>query len=168
MAILELCIKIFLARILDVSLGTMRMILTVKEKRLYAMIVAFFEVTIWFLVAKEAINKASNNPYIVLSYAGGFAVGTYIGSLLSSKIIGGKLQIQVITKDNDSSIVERIKKEGFGVSAIPTHNNKLMLIMEVDKRDYPKLKKLIEKIDDSAFVSANETKFVENGFFKKK
>jgi len=168
MDILLLCIKIFFARILDVSLGTYRMMLTVKEKRFSAMIVAFFEVTIWFLVAKEAINKASNNPYIVLAYAGGFAVGTYIGSLISSKIIEGKLKVQVMTKDNNTEIVDKIKNEGFGVSAIPTHNNKLMLLIEVDKNDYNKLKKIIDAYDSTAYISVNEIKYVENGFFKKK
>lgn len=165
---ITLCLKIFFARIFDVTLGTTRMILTVKEKRIYAMIVGFIEVTVWFLVAKEAITNAGNSLYVVFSYAGGYAVGTYVGSLLSSKIIDGNLKVQIITQKTDLEVLEEIKNAGFGVSAIPTHDKKLMLIIEVDKKLYPKLKKLIDKIDDKAFISVNETKYVENGFFQKK
>ena len=53
---LFLCIKIFFVRILDVSLGTIRTIMTVKNKNLIASIIGFVEITIWFLVVKEAIN----------------------------------------------------------------------------------------------------------------
>lgn len=161
-----MCLTIFFARILDVSLGTMRMILVVKEKRLFAMFVAFFEVTIWFLVAKEAISNIDSSPFIVISYAGGFAVGTFVGSFLSSKLITGKIKVQVITK-HDLEIIDKIKDAGYGVSVVPTLDKKLMLILEVDKKKYPKLKKLLEKLDPQAFISVNETKFVENGFFIK-
>ena len=165
--VLELCLKIFFARIFDVTLGTTRMILTVKEKRVYAMIIGFLEVTVWFLVAKEAITNAGNSLFVVFSYAGGYAVGTFVGSFLSSKIIDGKLKVQVITKNN-VEIINKIKEAGYGISAVPTHDKKLMLIIEVDKNKYPKLKKLIEKLDDSAFISVNETKYVERGYFQKK
>lgn len=160
------CVIIFFARILDVSLGTIRMVLVIKEKRLFAMLVAFFEVSIWFLVAKEAISNIGNNIFVVISYAGGFSVGTFVGSTISSKVITGKLKVQVITKQN-SEIIDKIKESGYGVSAIPTHDKKLMLILEVDKKKYPDLKKLLEKLDPQAFISVTETKFVENGFFIK-
>lgn len=168
MEVLLLCLKIFFARICDVSLGTVRMILVVKEKRFLAMITAFFEVTIWFLVAKEAINNAGNNPFVVLAYAGGFAVGTFVGSYVSSRIINGKLKVQVITKDNSTNIIDEIKKKGFGVSAVLTHDNKLMLLMEIDNKKYSELKSIIQEFDETAFITVNETKYVENGFFQKK
>lgn len=167
MNLLLVCLKIFFARIADVSLGTLRMLLTVKEKKFLAMIAAFFEVTIWFLVAREALNEAQQSIFVVLAYAGGFAVGTFVGSIISSRVITGNLKVQVITKYNED-IIDTIKKEGFGVSGIPTHDKKLMLILEINKKDYNKLKKLIYTIDDRAFISVNETKYIENGFFLKK
>ncbi len=168
MEILLLCIKIFFARICDVSLGTARMILVIKEKRFFATIAAFLEVTIWFLVAREALSQAGDNPIIVLAYAGGFAAGTLVGSLLSSRFIEGKLNVQIITSASCALMMEKIKEEGFGASAIQMQDNKTMIITEVDKRDYKLLMKHIKELDPSAFVYVNETKFVENGFFQKK
>ena len=68
---------------------------------------------------------------------------------------------------SNKAIIDKIKESGYGVSAIPTHDKKLMLILEVDKKKYPDLKKLLEKLDPQAFISVTETKFVENGFFIK-
>ena len=81
MSLFFLCIKVFLARIVDVSLGTFRTIITVKGKALYASIIGFFEVLIWFLVVKEALNTNETGILIGISYALGFAAGTYIGSV---------------------------------------------------------------------------------------
>ena len=75
--------KIFFARIIDVSLGTFRTILTVKGKICFPTIIAFFEVIIWFYVAKEALLVDTNNVLIPISYSLGYATGNLIGSLIS-------------------------------------------------------------------------------------
>ena len=87
MELLFLCIKIFFARICDVSLGTVRMVVTVKGKSVLAAVLAFLEVFIWFMIAREALNTEITSLWIPLSYAGGFASGTLIGSTLSKKFI---------------------------------------------------------------------------------
>ena len=86
MSILLLCIKIFFIRILDVSLGTMRMILIVKEKKFRASIIGFIEVAVWFTVVKQALSTADTSLWIIIAYSGGFATGTYIGSFISGNL----------------------------------------------------------------------------------
>lgn len=167
MELVFLCLKIFIARIFDVSLGTARMILVIKEKKLLATIAAFFEVLIWFLVAREALSQANQFPIIVLAYAGGFAAGTLVGTTLATKFIEGKLNVQIISSINSLLLLDKIKENGFGASAIKMHDDKLMIITEVNKNKYPSLKKIISEIDSGAFVYVNETKFVEGGFFQK-
>ncbi len=167
MELLFLCLKIFVARIFDVSFGTIRMILIVKEKRLLGTIAAFFEVLIWFMVAREALSQATKYPIIILAYAGGFAAGTLIGSLISSKFIKGTLNVQIITSSSKEEMIKAIKENGFGVSAINMDNNKWMIITEVDKKHYNKLRKIIADLDPNAFIHVNETKYIEGGFFTK-
>ena len=99
MSIFYLCIKIFLTRIIDVTLGTFRTILTVKDKVLVSSVIGFFEVLIWFLIAKEAL-ETNSSILIGVFYALGFASGTYIGGIISRKLIKGNLQVQIITKNN--------------------------------------------------------------------
>ena len=85
MSLFFLCLKIFIVRIVDVSLGTICTILTVRNKRKLAALLGFIEIFIWFVIVKEALNTDSTSIFIAISYAGGFATGTYIGSFLSEK-----------------------------------------------------------------------------------
>ena len=101
-------LKIFFARIIDVSLGTFRTILTVKGKIYFPSIVAFFEVMIWFFVAKEALLIKSNSILIPISYSLGYATGTLIGSLTSKYLINGFYEIKIYFYNN--RIINYLKK----------------------------------------------------------
>ena len=170
MELLLLCIKIFFVRILDVSLGTVRMIVTVKGKKAIASLIGFVEVLIWFLIVKEALNTDETSIFIALSYAGGYAAGTFIGGILSEKFISGTLSVQVILSNSDHKIIDKIRENGFAVSVVDVkgkdETEKYMLFIEIDKKKINKLKYLIKSLDPKAFVVVNETKMVENGFFK--
>ena len=171
MAVLLICLKIFLVRIIDVSLGTIRTIFIVKEKKLIASIIGFAEVLIWFLIVKEAITLDESSIYIAIAYASGFAAGTYIGSFISQKLITGKVMVLVFTTIIDDTLIAEIRNNGFGLTVlfykgINGSKDGRMLNISVDKSKEKKLKDLIKKFDDDAFIVVNESKYVENGYFK--
>ena len=171
MELFFLCLKVFVVRIIDVSLGTFRTMQMVKGKAIFATLIGFFEILIWFLVVKEAINTDSNSIFIALSYSAGYATGTFIGSLLCNKFIDGNLTIQAILSNNDDNIVNSIRKAGYAVSVIDvkgldSEQPKYMLFMEINKKRLTHLKKLIKDLDERAFIVVNETKMVHNGYFK--
>ena len=168
MATFLLCIKIFGARLIDVSLGTFRTINTVKGRDLIASLIGIIEITVWFLVVKEALNTTNNSVWIVISYALGFAVGTYIGGKISKVFIKSNLEVQVILSSKDDNIISEIRKNGYGVTAIEVKGNndiKYMLYIQIRDNTLEKLKKLVRKLDNKAFIVVNETKYVENGYF---
>ena len=170
MELFILCLKVFFVRIIDVSMGTFRTIVTVKGKKTLASLIGFFEVFIWFVVVKEALNTDSTSIFIALSYAGGYATGTFVGSSISERFIKGNFGVQVITSKRDDELIAFLKKSGFGVSVIDVrsekeHNEKYMLFIEIDKVKFNDLKKIIKKYDPNAFVVVNETKEVYNGYF---
>lgn len=168
--LLSLCLKIFFVRIIDVSLGTIRTIMSVKNKSLIASLIGFVEVTVWFLVVREALNTDENSIFVVLSYAAGFATGTYIGGFISSKYIKGYLTVQVITEKQDI-LTSILRDKGYGVSVIDvkgrSKEEKSLLLIQVNNSNLEQLKTLIKEYDDKAFVIVNETKYIENGFIKK-
>ena len=167
MDIFLLCLEIFLARILDVSLGTIKTFYVVREKRLIASIIAFFEVLIWFLVAREALNTDINSIVIPISYSLGFATGTYMGILLSSKLIHGNLTVIIISSKIKNKDINALKDKGFGLTSVKVNGNKRYLMIEIVKKDLEKLKLMINDIDENAFIIVNESKFTQNGFFAK-
>lgn len=167
--ILILCITIFFVRILDVSLGTFRTVLVIKGKKLVSSIVGFIEVAIWFAIVREALNTDVQSWWVVLSYAGGFAAGTYIGALISDKFIKGTLGVQVITEKKDT-LLAVLKENGYGVSFVNVRGyneevDKYMFFIEIEKKRSNHLQRLIKAVDEKAFIVVNESKSVQNGYF---
>lgn len=166
------CLYIFLARIVDVSLGTIRTVLIVKGKNISTTIIAFFEVLIWFLVAREALNTDINSVLIPIFYAGGYATGTLLGSYISNHFIDGLIGVQVIVKQvNTKKLIKEIRDKGFGVSSVNLKNDyegekKDMLFIQLNKKSLKKLTHIIRTIDPDSFVVINETKYVQNGIIK--
>lgn len=164
-----LCLKVFFARIIDVTLGTIRTMFTVKGKRIVAALIGFVEVLIWFLVVREALSTDDKSIYIAISYALGFATGTYFGGFLASKLIKGKIAVQVFTEN--IKIVDILREAGYAVTVMDCKGyntkSKYMLYIGVDKKKEHELRRIIEQLDEAAFIVENETNYVENGYFKK-
>jgi len=176
MGLLMLCLKIFVCRIIDVSLGTMRTIIMVKGKTTLSAIVALIEGLIWFLVVREALLfDAPNliaNLLIALAYAAGFASGTYIGGKIADKFIVGNVNVQVVTSSQSNKMLEAIRDAGYAITVLDVNTSllsrkKYMLFCEVTTKQLDDFKSLIYSLDKKAFLMVHETKFVYNGFFKK-
>lgn len=167
--LLALCLKIFFVRIIDVSMGTFRTIITVKGNRVVATSISFFEALIWFLVVKEAMTTDLRSIWIALAYASGFSVGTYVGSLMSSKFIRGTIGFQVILSNRNDETVNRLRNKGYAVSVVDVmgQNNekKYMLFIEINHQRKKELTNIIKNLDNKAFIVVNESKFVMNGYF---
>lgn len=171
MNIFLLCLKIFLARICDVSIGTVRMILTVKGKKIYATLSAFLEVFIWFMIAKEALSTEIDSIFIPLSYASGYATGTLMGMIISDKFIDSIVGVQVISNNITKEMIDEIRKKGFAVTIIPIkkeekREEKEMLYIQLHKSKLKFLTKILNGLDKKAFIIVSETKTIQNGFIK--
>lgn len=165
------CLEIFAARIIDVSLGTIRTVFFVKGKTIEPFIIAFFEVLIWYAVAREALNSSGNAILIAISYSLGYATGTYIGAKLSKKFIKGISGVQVIVKDKSEKLLNHLRRKGYVVSVIELKktyegDNREMIYVQVNNKNLNDLTKTIKKYDEEAFIAVNETKYVQNGFIK--
>ena len=168
-----LCLKVFFGRFIEVTLSTMNTIYIVKGKKIIATIVGFIDILIWFLIVKEALNTPEDSIWIALSYAGGYAVGTYFGSVFAGLLIKGTTQVHVVTKNVENKVTDAIKENGYGASIVPCYGlnseeQSLMIYAQVDNRKLKDFKKLIKKIDPNAFVTITESKDNLNGFFGEK
>lgn len=162
-----LCLKIFFARILDVSISTFRTMIMVKGEKAITALLAFLEVFIWFYAARTALTTEVKGLFIPISYSLGYATGSYIGLLLSDKFIKGIMAVQIITQKDGKKLIEKIKKNNFGVSEIKLiGDEKTMLYVQVNSKHLDKLKEIIIKHDEKAFICINETKYVTNGWIK--
>lgn len=155
------CLKIFFARILDVSLNTIRTTFVLRGKTLIVAIIAFLEITIWFLVARTALNTELN-LLIVLSYSGGYTMGTIIGTIITNRFIRTNIEIFVISSQIRS--VKKIKDNDFGVTILNKDKNRIIFIINTTKKRLEELTSLISELDDRAFITVKENRTIINGY----
>jgi uncharacterized protein YebE (UPF0316 family) len=103
---------IFVARICDVSIGTVRTIVTVQGRTVIAFFLAIFEIVIWITVASAVINQIKEKPVLVIFYALGFATGNVIGILVERRLAFGFIILKVITRNAGSAIAETLREKG--------------------------------------------------------
>ena len=154
-------ILIFVARIIDVSLGTIRVIFISKGIKSFASLIGFFEVLIWLLAIRQIFNNLSN-PLTYLAYGGGFATGTFIGILIEEKISIGKSIIKIITHKGYSSLIKNLKKSGYGLTVLNGEGNrgKVKVIFIVLKRSQvEEILEMIKKYSPNAFYSIEDVRF---------
>jgi uncharacterized protein YebE (UPF0316 family) len=167
------CIKIFFCRIMDVSLGTVRTILTVRGKTFLAAVIGFAEVFLWYIVVKDALSATGPVLPIAVAYAGGYATGTFIGGKLADALIKGSVVVQVITSTRDDSVLSRIREAGYAISVVDVKSSeysgeKYMLLCHVDTALLKSFEQLVKELDPAAFIFLQESKGSIGGYTARK
>lgn len=160
---------IFFARVIDVSLATLRTLMIVRGRRLQAACIGFFEVSV-YIVALNKVVKNLDNPLNLLMYALGFATGNFVGSFVEEKIAMGNISAQVIPKNKCSELLETLRSQGFGVTVIEglgLKGPRKILNISLKRRDLPRLLDCIEKIDPEAFVTVTDARATRGGYFRR-
>jgi uncharacterized protein YebE (UPF0316 family) len=161
-------ILIFLSRVCDVSIGTIRIIFVSRGKKNLAPLLGFFEVFIW-MVAMGQIMKNLDNILYYISYAGGFAVGNYIGILIEEKLAIGLLSIRVFVPHNClDTLKEKLIEENFGFTLIKGFGAKGevdILFIIFKRKDINKILDIVNSQDIKLFYSIEEMKTANKGIF---
>ena len=103
---------IFTARIAEVSIGTVRIIVTIQGRSAIAFFLAIFELLIWITVVSTVIHKINAQPMLALFYAFGYATGNVVGIRLERKLALGFIILRVITRTAGKSLADRIRAMG--------------------------------------------------------
>lgn len=151
-----LCFKIFISRILDVTLSSIRTLFIVKCNKVVASIISFLEIFIWFYAAKSALISNESSICIVISYALGYSLGTFIGTAINSYFISGVYSIKVNLKNITKQEEMSLKNISLNFNKI-RDNNTYILFIDVNKNNYKELLNKISLIDEDAFIVVNET-----------
>lgn len=94
---------IFLSRIFDVSLGTLRIIFVNRGMKYLAPLIGFFEVLIWLIVIGN-VMKNIGSPINYIAYAAGFATGNFVGIYLEGKLAMGVILLRIITQKKPKNL----------------------------------------------------------------
>ncbi|OGP89645.1 MAG: hypothetical protein A2031_09325 [Deltaproteobacteria bacterium RBG_19FT_COMBO_43_11] len=160
---------IFLARICDVTLDTARIIYVSRGMKFLAPIIGFFEVLIWLVSITQIMHNLTNFVYYI-AYAGGFAMGNYIGIYIEERMAIGTVVIRIITQKNASELVEFLKCDGYGVTHIDAQGSlgpvKVVYTI-IKRRDANRVIDIIRKFNPMAFFTIGDIRSVREGVFRK-
>jgi Uncharacterized protein conserved in bacteria len=167
--VLLVCLKIFFCRILDVTLGSMRTVLVVKERTALAACIGFFEVFIWYIVVRDAINCEGPVIPIALCYAAGYASGTFIGGTLAKQLVGGHVTLHVITSHRNPNFQKILREAGYGITVLNVQgseygDDKNLILADFEKKRLDEFQTLVKALDPEAFIIVQETKSYLGGY----
>jgi len=162
---------IFLARIGDVSMETIRVIYISRGIKYLAPIIAFFEIIIW-LLAMEVVMSDLSNIANFFAFAFGFATGTYVGLVIEEKLSIGMVIMRIVTtEESNEEIAAFLEAENFGVTSLDakgTRGNVKMLLSLVNRADVPRITGHLQTTNPTAFFSIEDVRYASQGVFRPK
>ena len=167
---LILPVLIFLARVVDVSIGTARLIFVARGYKRIAPLIGFVEVLIWILAIGQ-IMKNLSNPICYIAYAGGFATGNYVGMLWVERLSIGRVMIQVVTKMDATHLIQSLRAKDYGCTVVDGEGVQgpvKIIFTIVPKCEQDEVITTIQEFNPKAFYTLEEVERVSEGILPSK
>lgn len=159
---------IFVARVVDVTLATIRMLMVMQGRKVQAAIIGFFEISIYITALGKVVNSLDNLGNL-LAYALGFACGTYVGITIENRIALGNLSAQVVLKEDDNiELVEALRESGFGATVLEgqgREGNRKVIYLVINRKDLARFKCIVYDYDAEAFITVSSINPISGGYF---
>lgn len=159
---------IFVLRVLNYSISTVRLVALTRQQRLLASSLAFIEALIFALVIANVVTDL-DNLLNLFAYCAGASVGSYVGIMIEGRFITSYRTVNVITHDRGHEIAIALRERGYGVTESIGEGREgevTMLRSIVINRNLPKLLSVIREIHPDAFVAVEEARTVQRGFVR--
>jgi uncharacterized protein YebE (UPF0316 family) len=159
---------VFVARVVDVSLGTLRIIFISRGKKNLAPILGFVEVFIWIAVVAQIV-RGVNDLAAYLAYAAGFAAGNFVGMFIEERLAIGTQVIRIIVPQEAIALTANLSASGYGVTSVDGQGatGPVKLIYTVVKRkDIPVVLSVIQRTHPHAFLSIEDVRSTQEGIFR--
>lgn len=145
---------VFIARVVDVSLGTVRTIVTVQGRMTIAFVLGLFEISIWITVVSTVISQINQSPILVGFYALGYATGNVVGIIVERRLAFGAIILRIITEESKAEIIAAMKKLFLNVtsfSGMGSMGPVTEMYVVCRRRDLKIILPKIREIDPNAF-----------------
>ncbi len=160
-------VLIFISRLGDVTMATLRHIFISKGFKKIVPVLGFFEVLIW-LVAMRQVFSHLNNAACFIAWAAGFSAGTYLGMFIEERLAIGTQIIRVITNETILELAEILKNNGQGITIVDGHGAKgpvKLIFMIVKRANKKQVLDIVHQYTPNAFYSIEEVKSFKHGVF---
>lgn len=161
-------VLIFLARISDQSIGTVRLIFLSKGYKHLAPFLGFFEVIIWLITVGQ-IMQHLDNVLCYIAYGAGFATGNYIGMVIEEKLSIGNVLIRIIPRKDSLDLIKFLRENNYGVTSVEADGAKgrVDIVFTIIKRkDIDHVVSIINEFNPAAFYTIEDIKAIKEGIFR--
>lgn len=159
---------IIIAKVIEVSFGTLRIVMIAKGERKIGAILAFIEIIIWLVLVGSILTNITEYPLRALAYAVGFALGNYLGSYIEEKLAIGLSEVKVIVIEKDSpKVVSALRNSGFAVTQIKAQGKtdpRELLVMYIPRAKIRGCVATIRGVEENAVITISDTKPLLGGF----
>ena len=167
--ILAPALLIFVLRILDITLYTLRLMMVVRGRKLFAFIFAFFQ-SIVFVTVMRAVFTDLHNWAKILGYSAGFATGMVVGMVIEERLAIGYTHLRIISPHWGAALIEFLRAQGYAVTEIPAfgkYEAVSLLYCFVSRRETEHVTRLVSSVDPDAFITAEAVRPLQKGFFNR-
>ena len=162
---------IFCAKLVEVTIATLRNVLINRGQRKVGAVLAFFEVGIWLFVVSIVLNDITEDYFKVFIYCFAFACGNFMGSVLEEKLAIGMSVMEIYVKHEAAGqLVDALRQDGFGFTTIDSHgkeNEMVIIKVYLKRKQIKEATNLIKSIASSAIVTVSDIKRISGGYIKK-
>lgn len=162
---------VFLAKLFEVSLATMRLVLINRGEKLKGSMIGFIEILIWAILASNVLSDLSKDPLKLIIYCLAFSCGNYLGVTLENKLAIGMAQIQVVISPSKTlAITTALREKGFGVTTVAGQGMDGavdILMIFVRRKSVPEALATIKDFSPQAVVTINDVRQRRNGYLMK-
>lgn len=158
---------IFLARVVNMALDTLRVFMVVRNRRAIAWVMGFAQTLIFVLVFTYVIQDL-DNVLNLIAYAGGYATGNVVGMWIEARMAVGHSNIRIMSPSRGSALAERLREEGFAVTELSGRGKDGMvsvLLLSVTRRSINHVQQIAQEVDENAFITAEELRPMQRGFW---
>jgi uncharacterized protein YebE (UPF0316 family) len=149
---------IFLARIFDVSINTVRIIYVLGGRKLTSTLLGFFESFVWLMAIRQ-IFEHLDNWICYVAYPAGFAAGIFVGMIIEEKIAYGKVIVRIITRKDIEGLLQYLNKQYHRYTYVKAegpdgHENLVFTVLEREKLE--ELLMTLKQILPTAFYTVEK------------
>jgi len=157
---------IFFAKLLEVSIATVRLVLTARGNRMVASMIAAVEVTIWLIVISTVLNDLSQDIFKAVAFIAAFVAGIYFGILIEDKLALGLAEIEVIAEPEEAAnITKKLRERGYGATTYDCEGlegKKTSIVLKVHRKDIPLTVDFLKEFN-RVFVTVTDIRKVSIG-----
>jgi uncharacterized protein YebE (UPF0316 family) len=159
---------IFLLRVTDMSLDTLRVLFVIRGRRPLAWTLGFMQSALWVIAITTVLSNL-DNLWNLAAYASGFATGNVVGMIIEERLAIGHAHIRIISSRRGNAIVEAVREAGYAATEVAGRGKDgtvAVISCSIRRKDISKVQREIYKVDPDVFVTLEEIRPLHRGFWR--